>query len=104
MLLIQDILQNDEYLPTRRAAALILSDLLKGISNLGEFQEFLLPIYRTLKYIERDDSDLHIQIHARNALASLNEKIKEELFRENKLEKEICLLNVKKNENSIRYK
>lgn len=104
MLLIQNVLQHDEYLPTRRAAALVLSDVLKGMSNLGEFQEFLLPIYRTLKFIEGNDSDLHIQIHAKNALACLNDKIKEELTCESKIEKEIRILDIKSNENSIRYK
>lgn len=104
MFLIQNILQCDTYLPARRAAALVLSDLLRGMSNLEEFQDFLLPIYRTLKHIKDNDSDLHVQIHATNGLECLKNKIKEALSKEIKIEKEISICDVRNNENSIRYK
>lgn len=104
MLLIQNTLQLDKYLPTRRAAALVLTDLLKGMQNLEQYQQFLLPIYRNLKNISENDPDLHIQIHARNGLACLKDKIKEAFTTEPKMEKEIRIFDVKTDEKIVRYK
>ncbi|XP_031619242.1 transport and Golgi organization protein 6 [Contarinia nasturtii] len=103
MILIQNTLQLDKYLPTRRAAALVLTDLLKGMQNLEQYQEFLLPIYRNLKSISKNDPDLHMQIHARNGLECLREKIKEAFTTETKMEKEIRIFDIKTDEN-VRYK
>lgn len=103
MLLIQNTLQLDKYLPTRRAAALVLTDLLKGMQNLEQYQDFLLPIYRMLKNIAKNDPDLHMQIHAKNGLACLSDKIKEALTVDTKMEKEINIFDVEKDE-SVKYK
>lgn len=95
MSLIENTLQCDKYLPTRRAAALVLTDLLNGMKNLEQYQDYLSKIYRTLRHIEQNDSDLHMQIHARNGLACLRDKIKEAFSNDGKMEKEIRILNVK---------
>lgn len=86
----------DKYLPTRRASALLLADLLKGMQNLEQYQEFLLPIYRTLKEIADNDPDLHMQIHARNGLEYLKENVKEALTPKMKMEKEINIFDIKR--------
>lgn len=99
---IQNTLLHDEYLPMRRAAALVLTDLLKGIQRLEEYQEMLLPIYRILKNISESDQDVHIRIHARNGLECLREKVKEAFTKEMKMEKEFRIFDVKKAE--IQYK
>lgn len=70
--------------------------------NLEQYQEHLLPIYRTLKAIANEDSDLHMQIHARNGLECLKEKIKDALTPEMKMEKEINIFDIKNAH--IRYK
>lgn len=93
---VQNTLLYDKYLPTRRASALILTDLLKGMQNLEQYQEFLLPIYRTLKDIADNDPDLHMQIHARNGLECLKENIKEALTPKTKMEKEINIFDIKR--------
>lgn len=86
----------DKYLPTRRASALLLADLLKGMQNLEQYQEFLLPMYRSLKEIADNDSDLHMQIHARNGLEYLKENVKEALTPKMKMEKEINIFDIKR--------
>lgn len=92
----------DKYLPARRAAASILTDLLKGMQNWEQYQDFLLPIYRNLKTIAEKDLDLHMQIHARNGLECLTEKIENALAPELKMEKEINIFDIKKT--ATRYK
>ncbi|XP_055302792.1 transport and Golgi organization protein 6 [Sitodiplosis mosellana] len=104
MLLIQNTVQFDKYLPTRRAAALVLTDLLNGMQNLEQYQDYLLPIYRILKNIAENDADLHIQIHARNGLDALSNKIKEALTAESKMEKEIRIFGVKNDDEPFKYK
>lgn len=104
MTLIQNTLRSDQYLPARRAAALVLTDLLNGMNNLEQFQDHLLPIYRTLKHIEGNDSDLHIQIHARNGLICLRDKIKEALTPDVKFEKKIQTMNVKCDDKPVLFK
>lgn len=86
----------DKYLPTRRASALILADLLKGMQNLEQYQEFLLPIYRTLKEIADNDPDVHMQIHARNGLECLKENVKDALKPKMKMEKDINIFDIKR--------
>lgn len=104
MTLIQNTLQCDKYLPTRRAAALVLADILNGMNDLQQFQEFLLPIYRTLKYLAENDADLHVQVHARNGLAYLRDKVKELFMSEQKFEKEIRIFDVKNDDKPILFK
>lgn len=98
MTLIQNTLQYDKYLPGRRAAAMVLTDLLNGMKNLEQYQDYLLQIYRMLKHIEQNDEDLHLQIHARNGLVCLRDKIKEAFTTDVKMEKEIRIFDVKNDE------
>lgn len=102
LLSIQNTLLYDKYLPTRRASASILTDLLMGMQNLEQYQDYLLSIYRNLKDIAEKDPDLHMQIHARNGLECLKEKIKNELTSDLKMEKEINILDIERT--SVRYK
>lgn len=103
MLLIQNTILYDGYLQTRRAAALVLTDLLRGMHSLEQYQDFLLPIYRSLKNVLETDPDLHMQIHAQNGLKILRDKIKEALSVEETMEKEIQIVDVA-NIKPIRYK
>lgn len=104
ILQIQNILLHDEYQPMRRAATLVLTDLLRGMQRLEDFQEMLTPIYRILKNIAENDQDLHIQIHARDGLECLREKISEALNKEIIMEKEIRICDMKTADKFIRYK
>lgn len=99
MILVNSIIMNDNYLPARRAATMVLSQLICGIDNLTDYQECLLPVYRTLKHIlSISDNDQSSQIHANNAIDHLHGKIKEFLQPTNVLEKEIKIFDIKNND------
>uniref|UniRef100_A0A182MWQ6 RNA polymerase II assembly factor Rtp1 C-terminal domain-containing protein n=1 Tax=Anopheles culicifacies TaxID=139723 RepID=A0A182MWQ6_9DIPT len=74
---IQSIVDTDSYLPARRAAILVLSQLLEGIDNLMDFQEYLLLIYRFLKHIITTDRDDVTKLQAAVALEHLKTKTKD---------------------------
>lgn len=93
--LIENIIENDQYVPARRAAALILSNLLIGIPNLADFADCLLPIYRLLNRIVDSDTDRQMRIHSQNGLDQLKKKIKEFLTPELKMQKEIKIFGIK---------
>ncbi|KAL9930718.1 transport and Golgi organization protein 6-like isoform 1-T9 [Glossina fuscipes fuscipes] len=87
-----------KYLPAKRAAVLVLSDLLEGMDNLIDYEEMLLPIYRLLKYLAYfKQSDEQIRVHATNGLKSLSEKCTKLLedITASPLEKEIKILGLK---------
>lgn len=88
------VLERDAYVPARRAAAHLLVDLLRGMGNLMDSQEFLLPVYRLLKHICNNDADEKTRVHANAGLECLKEKIKEALTPEEKLAKEIKVLGI----------
>uniref|UniRef100_A0A1B0GIW3 Putative transport and golgi organization protein 6 n=1 Tax=Lutzomyia longipalpis TaxID=7200 RepID=A0A1B0GIW3_LUTLO len=92
---IAGILQTDTYAPCRRAAILILTQLLQGIENLVDSQEFLLPTYRLLKHIRETEKDHQCRVHAENGLKVINEKVKKSLNPEEPLQKEIKIFGVK---------
>ncbi|XP_037823687.1 transport and Golgi organization protein 6 [Lucilia sericata] len=74
-------LSTGKYLPAKRAAVMVLSDLLSGMDNLFDYEEMLLPIYRLLKYlVNSEQNDEKIRLHASNGLKCLSEKC-QELFR-----------------------
>lgn len=102
--MIRHTLEHDEYVPARRASAMILSDILYAMKSLTEYEEYLLPMYRLLKEIAKNDSDINVQIHARNGLEHLKDKVKDAFNTLSKLEKEINILDVKPQENTIRFK
>ncbi|KAM3964746.1 transport and golgi organization 6 [Aphomia sociella] len=92
---IWSILETDKAIECRRAAVMVISSLLKGFGKevLIELKENLLPIYRTLKELYRDNNeDSILRLHAQLALEELNEIVKEFLFPEIKMDKQIFIL------------
>lgn len=83
------ILRSDDYLPAKRAAAMVLSQVLAGIPNLIDFQEVLLPIYRLLKEILANESDQQTRTHAAIGLDHLNAKTRDFLNPDMEMSKRI---------------
>lgn len=83
------IIKSDEYLPSKRAAALVLSQVLSGIPSLMDFQEYLSPIYRLLKDILENETDQETRLHAGVGLDHLNAKTKDFLNPDLEMAKEI---------------
>lgn len=102
-LIIDQTIKCDTYLPARRAAAFLITEILNGSDNLEELQEYLTPIYRQLKDVLDNESDLQMQIHAKNGLLVLREKVRNLLKGPQNIEKEIKILGVQ-SENEIRFK
>lgn len=76
MYLIDCEVTTGKYLPAKRAAILVLSELLEGMDNLMDFEPMLLPVYRFLKNIVNSSEfrDEKMHIHASNGLKCLSEK------------------------------
>nr|XP_014090483.1 transport and Golgi organization protein 6 isoform X1 [Bactrocera oleae] len=88
-------LSTGKYLPAKRAATLVLSELLAGIENLLDFEELLLPIYRVLKTIEADENaDVKMRQHAANGLTTLAAKCKKFLFPAAQMQKDIRIFGI----------
>lgn len=83
------IIKSDDYLPSKRAAAMVLSQVLAGLPNLMDFQDFLLPIYHLLKDILANENDPQTRLHAGVALDHLNAKTKDFLNPDLKVPKEM---------------
>jgi len=85
--------------PAKRAAVLVLAELLNGMENLLDYQDMLLPIYRLLRAIESEEScDPQMRQHAANGLKILNEKCRKLIqssLEENLLQKQIKVLGIK---------
>lgn len=94
VLTLKMVLEQEAYVPARRAAALLLVDLLRGMESLIDFQEFLLPVYRLLKHICDTEEDEKTRVHATAGLECLKEKIKDALTPVERLEKEIKVLGI----------
>ncbi|CRL01253.1 CLUMA_CG014213, isoform A [Clunio marinus] len=94
---LQILIKDDEYLPSKRAATMVLSDILRGLPNLLDFQEFLLPIYQLLKSIVENENDPQTKLHAQIGLEHLNSKTKEFLNPKLNVSKEIKI-NLDENE------
>ncbi|XP_050079136.1 transport and Golgi organization protein 6 [Anopheles maculipalpis] len=73
---IKSIVDTDSYLPARRAAILVLSQLLEGFDSLMDLQEYLLLIYRFLKHVISTDNDDITKLQAAVALDHLKAKTK----------------------------
>ncbi|CAO1373779.1 unnamed protein product [Diamesa hyperborea] len=103
---LESIVKCDDYLPSKRAAAMVLSQILAGLPNLMEFQDFLLPIYRLLKDILANEPDPQTRIHAEIGLDHLKTKTKDFLNPKLLAEKEIKIsLDSNPNKlNEIRFK
>jgi hypothetical protein len=74
---IEIIVKSDDYLPSKRAAVMVLSQILSNLPNLMDFENYLLPIYHLLKYVMSNETDQQTRIHAEIALDHLNSKTKE---------------------------
>ncbi|XP_070500396.1 transport and Golgi organization protein 6 [Chironomus tepperi] len=83
------IIKSDPYLPSKRAASMVLSQILAGMPNLMEFQDYLLPIYHLLKDILANEEDQQTKLHAQIGLEHLNEKTKDFLNPKLNTQKEI---------------
>lgn len=74
---------------------MVISSLLKGLGKetLLQLKDNLLPIYRTLKDLYRDpDEDSVVRLHAQIALEELNDIVKQFLFPEVSMDKQIFVL------------
>uniref|UniRef100_A0A182JT83 RNA polymerase II assembly factor Rtp1 C-terminal domain-containing protein n=1 Tax=Anopheles christyi TaxID=43041 RepID=A0A182JT83_9DIPT len=74
---IKSVVETDDYLPTKRAAILVLTQLLEGIDGLMDFQEYLLLVYRFLKHVIVTDKDEVTKLQAAVALDHLKAKTKD---------------------------
>ncbi|CAB3250246.1 unnamed protein product [Arctia plantaginis] len=95
LLCIWSIIETDKAVECRRAAVMVIASLIKGLGKetLVELKENLLPIYRTLKSLYRDNNeDSILRLHAQLALEELNDVVKQFLFPELKTEKQIFVL------------
>lgn len=95
MVILQSVIQNDTYLPARRSAVMVLTHIIQGIDNLIDFQEILLPVYKTLRDVVANEKDRSIRVHAESGLQQLNSKIKDFLTAEQTAPKEIRIFNIK---------
>jgi hypothetical protein len=98
-LLLESIITTDSYLPSKRAAVMVLSQTLTGLDNLMDIEEHLLPIYRLLKNVLAQESDPQTRIHAEIGLEHLQQKTKKFLQPERKFEKEIKIFLDEKDKN-----
>lgn len=98
MIILQSVIQNDTYLPARRSAVMVLTDIINGIENIIDFQEILLPVYKTLRYIVTNENDRSMRIHAESGLEHLSSKIKDFLIPKQSAHKEIKIFGIKDEE------
>lgn len=74
---------------------MVIANLIKGLGKetLLELKDNLLPIYRSLKNVYRDENeDPVLRLHAQLALEELNDVVKDFLFPEIKMEKQIFVI------------
>lgn len=78
---------------------MVIASLLKGLGQdtLVELKENILPIYRTLNNLYKDpNEDSILKLHAQIALEELDDIVKKFLSPELPMEKEILMLNDRK--------
>ncbi|XP_037708237.1 transport and Golgi organization protein 6 [Drosophila subpulchrella] len=97
--LVNSELSTGSFVPAKRAAVLVLAELLNGMENLLDYQDMLLPIYRLFRAIETEEScDPQMRQHAANGLKTLNEKCRKLIqssLEENSLQKQIKVLGIR---------
>ncbi|XP_030757835.1 transport and Golgi organization protein 6 homolog [Sitophilus oryzae] len=90
------VITTDKAPEARRAAVTVIRQLLAGLESetIAFLKEDILPIYRTLKQIYRDDKDDVMRLQAQLALEELNENMKNFVFPKPQLsmEKKIIML------------
>ncbi|XP_045490800.1 transport and Golgi organization protein 6 [Colias croceus] len=96
LLCIWSIIETDKAIECRRAAVMVISSLIKGLGRetLIELKENLLPIYKTLLKLYKDENeDDIVRLHAQISLEELNDIVKEFLFSAVPMEKQFCISN-----------
>lgn len=63
-------------MPARRAAILILVQIVEGFDKLQDFQDIVIPIYRMVKKVLETEGDPVTKVHATNAMKQLEIKVK----------------------------
>lgn len=91
------ILDTDKQIEPRRAAVTVIRQLFVGLETetIAFLKEDILPIYRTLKRIYRDDPDDVMRLQAQLALEELNENMKNLVFPKLELSAEKNVLHLK---------
>ncbi|XP_058453941.1 transport and Golgi organization protein 6 [Malaya genurostris] len=101
-IVIKSTIETDRCLPVRRAAIFVLSQLIEGIDNLLAFQDYLLLVYRFLKFVVTTEQDDVTRVQACVALDHLKAKTTEFLSAaasdSSSLEKEIRIFGIKEQE------
>ncbi|XP_014248082.1 transport and Golgi organization protein 6 homolog [Cimex lectularius] len=71
---IECIFDTDKFMEPRRAAVMVLTQLLKGLGpdSLTVLENILLELYRKLKFIYNNDKDDITKLHAQLALEEIN--------------------------------
>ncbi|XP_041970033.1 transport and Golgi organization protein 6 homolog [Aricia agestis] len=103
LLCVWNIIESDPAVECRRAAVMIITSLLKGLGKdaLIELKENILPIYRTLNKLYKDENeDSVLRLHAQLALEEINDIVKQFIGNELPMEKQFSLLN----ESEIKFK
>lgn len=93
---VANIIETDKAVECRRAAVMIISSLLKGLGKetLVQLKENLLPIYKTLNKLYKDErEDDIVRLHAQIALEELNEIVRQFLVPELDLQIPFTLVN-----------
>ncbi|XP_063239912.1 transport and Golgi organization protein 6 homolog [Bacillus rossius redtenbacheri] len=92
---VRSIVQSDQSPVVRRAAVLVITSLLQGLGKdtLTFLENALLELYRVLKAVHRADPDDTVRHHAQLALEELQRSTLDFLFPEQKLQKELFILN-----------
>ncbi|XP_072936864.1 transport and Golgi organization protein 6 homolog [Epargyreus clarus] len=94
LLCIWSIIETDKAIDCRRAAVMVISSLLKGLgrNTLIELKENLLPIYRTLNKLYKDENeDSVVRLHSQIALEELNSIVNQFLFSEVSMDRKFVL-------------
>ncbi|CAH2067077.1 unnamed protein product, partial [Iphiclides podalirius] len=88
------IIEADKAVECRRAAVMVISNLLKGLGKetLVQLKENLLPLYKTLNKLYKDENEDHVvRLHAQIALEELNDVVRQFLFPKLSMEMPITL-------------
>ncbi|XP_076182485.1 transport and golgi organization 6 isoform X1 [Ptiloglossa arizonensis] len=88
------IIKTDKAPECRRAAVMVVTLLLRGLGKdtLTSLGKDLVELYRGLKYLQNNNEDPVLRLHAQLALEELDDIVRDFLFSSPKLEKRIFLL------------
>ncbi|XP_047515686.1 transport and Golgi organization protein 6 [Pieris napi] len=103
LICIWSIIESDDVIECRRAAVMVISSLLKGLGRdtLIELKDNLLPIYRGLnKIYKNENEDSIVRLHSQIALEELNDIVKEFLFAQIPMQRDMRISEL----NEIKFK